>query len=925
MKLLENVSKVFRGSLQIPCMGYMAKSSTSRYLHQVTTAEEDWKCRLHPPALPTDEITWICSECGDWMCKPSVELPKINMTLHEALQNPVLGISEPLCDDLVNRRQIAKIRCHRTHDRTVLEVTAGDFFLPLLNTLPKKFDPTTFKTLREFRPALKRHKDKDSNEGTPEKQFKPSSSEPQPSTSTATDESKNQLSEESSHKHTQGKNKNVSGHCSIPATKSTKNHYAEAYASDTKIIKVNSSNQGSTSKLPERNQYSALIGTEITAALSANATSAGKPNQRGGTSDSQVGAIPSIRTTSKHTVSQDSRLTSNNFSGNSVSNASYRPAVGTQHDTTKFDKPTTNQQDSASSRHSTQHLKRTEYTTACKERQNYGSSAQHLKETTITTSENTCVAQYSGCTSTSGNQLRINNRKKSSGFTPDQQSINSSDTFQTASQHSATQGDYLGSASAMPISGNQFTINIPELQAEVPAASLVKTTAKEVSLPQPREHQGSSSKSVLRSKAEVSPIPVNVVTLPIPVVPPGSTPRVKTLSILQIVPPRTTNARAVPQPPSVSPHSTTRLTSPPVVQKMTVKRQILDMPQQIAYVTQQEVSHVVARDMTQQELTSAKPQEVSLTLKDMAQQDLQSTSQNIREPSPSNSQTLTEAGTRGMDRLIQAARNFDARQKEKHNITVQKQRIQAGNLQDTQLILQASLEMKCTLQEVGQGQPSSSTQAASLQKDIPIVSPMKTHQILTEIYPWLEGSRLSTPSPEFAQLVQQITTEVHNPSTLQEDSPVQQIETSPPQLPLEDLMDQLSSLQETDPTSPDINPPRSLPEELFQIENLDHLVSHITQKTNSMPTTPPQESHKLPVEMNLRLQQEISPSPTLLGSSSLHAMEKDHLPPQPICHKVSPSIRTYSHRSSKTPSTTGHLIMETTKMRRCSKSNQNRT
>ncbi|CAH2020692.1 unnamed protein product [Acanthoscelides obtectus] len=68
---------------------------------------------------------------------------------------------------------------------------AGDFFLPLLNTLPKKFDPTTFKTLREFRPALKRHKDKDSNEGTPEKQFKPSSSEPQPSTSTATDESKN--------------------------------------------------------------------------------------------------------------------------------------------------------------------------------------------------------------------------------------------------------------------------------------------------------------------------------------------------------------------------------------------------------------------------------------------------------------------------------------------------------------------------------------------------------------------------------------------------------------------------------------------------------------------------------------------------------------------------------------------------------------
>ncbi|CAH2019842.1 unnamed protein product [Acanthoscelides obtectus] len=57
-----------------------------------------------------------------------------------------------------------------------------------------------------------------------------------------------------------------------------------------------------------------------------------------------------------------------------------------------------------------------------------------------------------------------------------------------------------------------------------------------------------------------------------------------------------------------------------------------------------------------------------------------------------------------------------------------------------------------------------------------------------------------------------------------------------------------------------------------------------------MPTTPPRESHKLPVEMNLRLQQEISPSPTLLGSSSLHAMEKDHLPPQPICHKAWPQV-----------------------------------
>ncbi|CAH2018590.1 unnamed protein product [Acanthoscelides obtectus] len=66
-----------------------------------------------------------------------------------------------------------------------------------------------------------------------------------------------------------------------------------------------------------------------------------------------------------------------------------------------------------------------------------------------------------------------------------------------------------------------------------------------------------------------------------------------------------------------------------------------------------------------------------------------------------------------------------------------------------------------------------------------------------------------------------------------------------------------------------------------------------------MPTTPPRESHKLPVEMNLRLQQEISPSPTLLGSSSLHAMEKDHLPPQPICHKYNTSGSNKQHVTTK--------------------------
>ncbi|CAH2018591.1 unnamed protein product [Acanthoscelides obtectus] len=845
---------------------YILRIAASR---EVTTAEEDWKCRLHPPALPTDEITWICSECGDWMCKPSVELPKINMTLHEALQNPVLGISEPLCDDLVDAKNLVtelkfvdidysmfkNIKTEPLDELAGIERgyeqyldqnfvsdeespsnsedsmsqdsrpyslgsdDAGDFFLPLLNTLPKKFDPTTFKTLREFRPALKRHKDKDSNEGTPEKQFKPSSSEPQPSTSTATDESKNvklatlrqlrgqvakemkfiqiksgyqQLSEESSHKHTQGKNKNVSGHCSIPATKSTKNHYAEAYASDTKIIKVNSSNQGSTSKLPERNQYSALIGTEITAALSANATSAGKPNQRGGTSgfametQSQTPAIGQqlVRNTIPQSLISPQPISKTLQVHDTQPNTSKGPSTPQPVRNDKITDP----QPSTSRKPLLLRVKTPVWLSTADVPQPRGTSSE-----LIIAKSQAVLPQTS---------------KASTAVTPSKQRAN------------ILQPKVITLAQHQPCLFQETSLlsTFPELQAEVPAASLVKTTAKEVSLPQPREHQGSSSKSVLRSKAVVSPIPVNVVTLPIPVVPPGSTPRVKTLSILQIVPPRTTNARAVPQPPSVSPHSTTRLTSPPVVQKMTVKRQILDMPQQIAYVTQQEVSHVVARDMTQQELTSAKPQEVSLTLKDMAQHDLQTTSQNIREPSPSNSQTLTEAGTRGMDRLIQAARNFDARQKEKHNITVQKQRIQAGDLQDTQLILQASPEMKCTLQEVGQGQPSSSTQAASLQKDIPIASPMKTHQILTEIYPWrLEGSRLSTPSPEFAQLVQQITTEVHNPSTLQEDSPVQQIETSPPQLPLEDLMDQLSSLQETDPTSPYINPPRSLPEELFQI------------------------------------------------------------------------------------------------------------
>ncbi|XP_050313058.1 uncharacterized protein LOC126748101 isoform X2 [Anthonomus grandis grandis] len=62
----------------------------------------EWKCRLHPPVLPTDEVAWICPECGDWMCKPELSTRRqVNTPLQEALQESILGISEALCDDLV--------------------------------------------------------------------------------------------------------------------------------------------------------------------------------------------------------------------------------------------------------------------------------------------------------------------------------------------------------------------------------------------------------------------------------------------------------------------------------------------------------------------------------------------------------------------------------------------------------------------------------------------------------------------------------------------------------------------------------------------------------------------------------------------------------------------------------------------------------
>jgi len=52
--------------------------------------------------LPSDELAWVCPECGEWMCKPELAAPlHMNTPLQEALQESVLGISESLCDDLV--------------------------------------------------------------------------------------------------------------------------------------------------------------------------------------------------------------------------------------------------------------------------------------------------------------------------------------------------------------------------------------------------------------------------------------------------------------------------------------------------------------------------------------------------------------------------------------------------------------------------------------------------------------------------------------------------------------------------------------------------------------------------------------------------------------------------------------------------------
>ncbi|XP_019765180.2 uncharacterized protein LOC109540997 isoform X2 [Dendroctonus ponderosae] len=63
---------------------------------------QEWRCRLHPPVLPSDDLAWVCPECGEWMSKPELTAPlQMNTPLQEALQESILGISEALCDDLV--------------------------------------------------------------------------------------------------------------------------------------------------------------------------------------------------------------------------------------------------------------------------------------------------------------------------------------------------------------------------------------------------------------------------------------------------------------------------------------------------------------------------------------------------------------------------------------------------------------------------------------------------------------------------------------------------------------------------------------------------------------------------------------------------------------------------------------------------------
>lgn len=70
---------------------------------EVDLATKNWACRLHPPVLPSDEVSWKCNECGDYMCRPKVEatLNTTNTLLGAALTPEKLELDRLLCDDLV--------------------------------------------------------------------------------------------------------------------------------------------------------------------------------------------------------------------------------------------------------------------------------------------------------------------------------------------------------------------------------------------------------------------------------------------------------------------------------------------------------------------------------------------------------------------------------------------------------------------------------------------------------------------------------------------------------------------------------------------------------------------------------------------------------------------------------------------------------
>lgn len=69
--------------------------------YEVLDTGQAWKCKLHPPALPSDELCWTCSLCGEYMSQPQIEAAiNTNTALCEALTAGQLGLSPQLCDDL---------------------------------------------------------------------------------------------------------------------------------------------------------------------------------------------------------------------------------------------------------------------------------------------------------------------------------------------------------------------------------------------------------------------------------------------------------------------------------------------------------------------------------------------------------------------------------------------------------------------------------------------------------------------------------------------------------------------------------------------------------------------------------------------------------------------------------------------------------